>query len=266
MQVTNTLTKVRKLQLLSPVATLNLNLPAMPVEILYSPFPGVSTSVEGQGKERAVRIRDERRRPFLEANREPLALRNTFLGLRNVEEAANFFLHVGHFQMPKETFSESVITGADLYLWQEVIGSICVQGWLKEEPLLRTIKGKKQIAGVQFAVPGAWRDLLNASSTKEQRWLAGHIDEFSIAVSNPRPDERPTLRATIHAYSVLETILAVTYAERLCGIKRALCSFPDCNTYYEVRSKHPRQYCSEECGHKALMRKRRSEQRAERRK
>lgn len=236
----------------------------MPVDVLYSPFPGVSTSVQGRAERQTVHIRDEQQKPTIEGFLEPLALRSTFLDLRDVKEAASFFLHVGHFQMPKETFSESALSSAHLALWQEIVGHICVQGWLKEEPLLRAIGGKKQIAGIQFAVPGEWRDLLIETSAKEQRWLAGRIDEFSIAVSSPRPDERPTLRATIHAHSVLEAILAMTYAEQLCGIQRALCSFPDCNTYYEVRSKHARRYCSDECGHKALMRKRRSEQRAKR--
>jgi hypothetical protein len=97
-------------------------------------------------------------------------------------------------------------------------------------------------------------------SVSEMLWLQGCPDGIVIASEpeSPKPGTRQKLVARINASSTLEAILATAYLDRLNGVKFGLCQLPDCNRLYEITSNHAREYCSQECAHKASMRRRRA--------
>jgi hypothetical protein len=233
-------------------------LPPMPIHVLYQPLFTI-VSFENQGGQihfylRAPQIQGWPSEPVVDAYR----VRDAFLRVKTSGEATEFLSLTGFFLEPKRGSGirpRLDMTWAEFQQWQELIRLILTEGFFK-----LTEKQTEGISRILPNVPTSMHHLLSRLYGEEQLWLAGHAQGIMIHPrgGDPGPFGRDEPIAMIMVDSTLEAILATIYLDRLNGLDHGLCALKDCPKIYEVTSKHARQYCSQECAHKASVRKRRA--------
>jgi hypothetical protein len=236
-------------------------LPAMPIRVIYHPCDEV-VSFERQGEEIVFRFRaSDLQRWESWATFDAFALRETFLAIKTPGEALDLlnisgFFHYGREETPTEG-PRSTLTWSQFQRWQELVRLILTDGFLS----LERVSHSERAGFVPLAVPAGMKEQVTNISVGEWGWLQGNPDFVSIRTEadTAKRGERKRLCAEVFVRTALEAILATIYVDHLNGINYQLCALKNCNTVYEVSSKHERQYCSQRCAHKASVMRRRAE-------
>jgi CGNR zinc finger len=236
-------------------------LPAMPLELVFF-SRRVQIAVERTGGESGFHVEyapvsaNAGRGIWLDA----YGLREGFLRVKTEMEALAFMLDAGGFQISEDEDDED-LSWSDFKHWQTVIRSILIDPRLPDD--IMDPDGSDNVHYIQ-----------STTSHEEIQRLIRAIDEGHKVYSYPfafsiGPDgeerglmPRRPLAAAYESRSVLDAILATTYIDGLREIQYRLCALIDCSNLFELTSKHKRQYCSQDCAHKASVRKQRQEARS----
>ena len=232
-------------------------LPAMPFEIVHSPFLRVEMSYERLNEDVIYRFRGAGLVGDDAPNINAYITRETFFDVKTPGEVLDFLSVTGYFRTQDEAFPtrHETLCWSDFQRWQELIRILIQNGPLPDR---RIIQDGKDV-GTEFGVPERLRPIMGELSVTEMLWLHGYPDGIVITSEpeSPKPGSRQ-LVARINVHSTLEAILATAYLDRLNGVNFGLCQLADCNRLFEITSNHAREYCSQECAHKASVRRRRA--------
>ena len=233
-------------------------LPAMRFEVCFDAIASAIT-VHKLGADTLFRIRDENpESKFVSrAKIDAYASRDAFLNIKNEAEALDLLLAVGGFRRrDEENDFEDRILWSDFKHWQTAIRSILSKG-----PLPANIW--------DYHEDFYWIDHYTDDASirtwvqePETLPMIASVHPFSMIIGPTAEAGDPlatrSLRAEFNCAGLLPGILATTFLDRLHGKTFRLCGLADCQTMYEVNSKHARQYCSQPCAHKASVRRRRA--------
>jgi hypothetical protein len=239
-------------------------LPAMPLEIEHSPWRNVEIGYKRLNDDVEYRFLAGGTKGIDAPNINAYVTRETFLDIRTPGEGLDFLSATGYFRTQDEAFPtrHESLCWSDFQRWQELIRILMQEGPLPDKPVFRDGKN----VGTEFDVPERLRPIMGELSVTEMLWLHGYPDGIVIMSEgeSPKPGSRQKLVARIDVHSTLEAILATAYLDRLNGVNFGLCQLDDCNRMFEITSNHAREYCSQDCAHKASMRRRRAAAKAAR--
>jgi len=233
-------------------------LPAMPLEIEYSPVCKIEMGFERLKDDVVFRFRVSGTHGVEAPDIDAHITRETFLDVKTPGEALDFLSATGHFRTQDEAFParHETLLWSDFQRWQELIGILMYKGQLPERGVF---KDGKQI-GIEFAVPERIRPIMGELSFAEERLLKNSPEGIAITPEpeSRKPGARIKLVARMTVNSTLEAMLATVYLDSLSGVNYGLCALPDCNCLFVINSNHAREYCSNACAHKASVRRRRA--------
>lgn len=133
-------------------------------------------------------------------------------------------------------------------------------GWWRnlEFHMRQMSDGRNQVAILEPAAPiwGMRRSLRKAMLGAHGNWLRDENSNLLPFLMRPRSG------FPLYALGFKEcevAIRATITIDFLYETKFRACARPDCPKTYQVRSKHPRKFCSQYCGHLVSQRRKRSE-------
>lgn len=250
-------------------------LPALPLTIEYERNYAVVSAVRVNGdfvfQFRHPTMGEFREFPNKVGRRpiDPFTLRDQFLAVRTPDEALEVLDHGGYFRRLYDTDGEpsqrsKELTWTDLRAWQGLLRFLSTNAPMRDLPLERSewSGAYQDLIEEEFPLPLA--EIAKQLADYEACWAFGRPENLTIwSSAMSRTDARPMLSAKLTIYSCLEAMLAAIYVDNLVGIKLELCALEDCQNLYEVSSKHQRRYCSQACAHKASVRRKRAEAKAQ---
>ena len=228
-------------------------LPSMPVHVWYQPPLAIVSYSQGDQIHFHVGAPQTQIWPPPEPPIDAYRIRQDFLRVETSSQAAEFLRLTGFFLKPKQDGVGPCldITWAEFQQWQELIRLILTDGFFE-----LTERQTDGISRILPNIPPSMDHLLSRLDAEDLLWLAGQAQHIMIHPGGGNSGRgRDELIAMIMVDSTLEAILATIYLDGLNDIGHALCGLKDCPQYYEVTSKHVRQYCSQACAHKASVRR-----------
>lgn len=227
-------------------------LPALPVRLVYRPIPAVP-SMEKVGEEIIFRFRIAQGAD--QKNLDSFSMRDGFLEASTPGEALSFLALCGPFRDRNVRGEWAPMTWTDFQGWQKIIREIRTKGPLP----IKHVKVPPNTIKRRFVVAQELIHLLSDLTPEEHDAIMMSPSRLLI-----RRDEtavlgqRPRLVVEIAVGTILEAVLAAVFIDNLRGADYRLCALPDCPNDFEITSKHEREYCSQECAHKASVRRRRA--------
>lgn len=219
-------------------------LSAMPVVInYYSYIPLVS--FEKRGIDDAV-FRFKRPDDPEFRNFRAYAIRDAFELVKSPVEAFEFLSATGVFCFKDEAEGErqqqETLTWKEFQHWQDFVRHV------------RTVTAK-----LKSSFEDPW-ELVDVTTTNHVLFeYDTHLNQMTIEPGrSSKPGQRLPLKAFLHTRTTLEALAATVFLDRLAGARYQACRLKDCPRLFEITSRHKREYCDEDCAHKASVRRRRA--------
>lgn len=232
-------------------------LPALPLDVSYSPNP-VEVSYDGSEDPLfTIRYQNKGRPTLREVD--VYKARTEFLSVEAKEDAVAFLLRYGGFRRVHSDDPADELRWSSFRDWQRAIRKVLLAGPFPSHAW--EYEGIDNYLWVDYMTSD---DAIHRYITSSESMIPVYpqIMVGTQSGESVAPGERRYLRAELILRSTLEALLATVYLDGLNGLEHRLCSLPDCNSLYEVISKHDRAYCSNACAHKASVRRRRAEAKA----
>lgn len=160
----------------------------------------------------------------------PKEIRNAFLSISTEGDAINFLRKCGPFR--EQVFETTM---ADIPEWQEFFRHWM---WAGSQP-----DGWKG--------PQLWMPVENMDTAEDER--IGGVVKWSIFA----PSDSKHIEAFVDCESALEVIGATIALDLMEDIRFEACGW--CKSLFEVTKQNGRQYCSQDCAHRAGQKRRRAE-------